>query len=327
MNRLQSIETPVEQGLHQWLEVFLSRAWTDPLVGNVRPSHDWQASLRFLLGCELAIRFGPDSCLTSLGGAADAPELEKGIKKVEAVLGPWAFCTDAPDFNAVLSLTYAWRQVLENASDPDAIARSAFRVPFHVSGIERIEGFVDACLSQIRHYGDWASSGFVKVHRWFDDACPNGPDRRMDPLTVMLSAPYLGKPCERSFISAVMASRPEMEMGTEVRSLGPFMLEAYNWARQFPEKFPEPYARLVDEIEGDQGGPRMAPLERVYRHWYGSVEPRDWDSHLLEALSKYVPTVVAGEKVVPPWSLQPSVFRAAVDFAAWAGIVSAHLCR
>ena len=59
---------------------------------------------------------------------------------------------------------------------------------------------------------------------------------------------------EESEHDYVMASRPEMEMGTEVRSLGPFMLEAYDWSRRFPEKFPEPYARLIAEIEADRDG-------------------------------------------------------------------------
>ena len=90
-------------------------------------------------------------------------------------------------------------------------------------------------------------------------------------------------------------------------------------------RFPGPHGRLIDEIETDPRGPGMEMLVRIYRHWFGDVPTAEWRDHLLNATSRYVPTVVADEKTLAPWSLQPSVFRVTVDFAAWAGITQAYL--
>ena len=71
----------------------------------------------------------------------------------------------------------------------------------------------------------------------------------------------------------------------------------------------------------------MGMLVRIYRHWFGPRDPDGWRDGLLTAISRYVPTVVAGQETLTPWSLEPSAFRSAVDFAAWAGITRAYLER
>ena len=314
--------------LAPWMGKFLEEIWQSPEFSKTSPPPYYRAALRFLLGCELVGRCGKVPELANLGGPAESPALARILESVNEKMPFWDASSREQGFNPLVNLLCTWEKILSEVDDPEAGVLSALRVPFHLEEPQGLDGFVGACTHQMHRFGEWFSLGFVQVHRWFDSQTPDGPDIRLDRVSMVLAATYSESAAERCLMAAVFASVPRIsdsEWGIRVDTDS--ILDAYDWAREYASKYPGAWESLATEIEADRKGPAIDELCEFYRgSCFANRNTEAWREALLDVTSRYTKNrIPAG--LLPTWSRGIALLRETLDFVVWAGLTGTHLHR
>ena len=304
--------------LANWLGPVLEQIWQDPAFQQVPTSAHYRASMRFLLGSELVLRFGPDPRLALLGGLPNNDELQRLVENLGPRIAFWGIAAIEPGFNSFVNLLNTWRMLIHNLEDAETTEAMAFQLPFLMNGPEQIQGFLAACRALFKRSGDWLSLGLLDIHRWTDEDI-DGPPSPFDSLTTVLAAPYSDRLVERHVMASVMASAPRLIGKNSDQCVeSSVYLGAYAWARRCAIVHPEVWAELFQEIDNDPDGPDASQLIRFYRHIFKHQSPGTWDSDIASKATEFARKTIPLSNL-PSFCEGPAVFRAAIDLRRLGG--------
>lgn len=335
---MKLLPTPADISHCDEIGLLLEAFWQGRGALSGRLSPAYRAMTGFLLGIRLLERFDSEAIRQSRLCPLDPQAIPYEAKALSGWCLHAQACFGQVGYHAMEALALVFHQLYGQIEADPALrtsggkvlsseewSASAVGLALWIDDVGRFSQLREACLAEARASQDWLTLGLACADVWWPEGTGGEIPPSADVTAALLAAPYGDARGERLQMTRLL-TEIKLEGIADGAAQGD-LEKAVKIAYRCGHRLVEENRRLYREILVHDADSRdMTVLEdlkeliQLYARYIPTSDPENWESHIgMAALRFSQDHVRIG--YLPAIAHTPSVFRAALDFGFWGGLV------